>query len=102
MSDKKTGCFLFSFWAFFGPSALHTFVSPLLRLVMNGEVVHLGGSEPHSLHDSDSPCLNGLSKWKRFFMWMYTFYQAYGSVIAYYGASYGAFLSALSVPLLNE
>lgn len=69
---------------------------------MNGEVVHLGGSEPHSLHDSDSPCLSLLSKWKRFFTWMYTFCQAYGSVIAYYGASYGAFLSALSVPLLNE
>ncbi len=35
-------------------------------------------------------------------MCIYTFCQAYGSVIAYYGASYGAFLSALSVPLLNE
>ena len=102
MSDKKTGCFLFSFWAFFGPSSLHSFAIPLLRLVMSGEVVHSGGSEPHSLHDSDSPCLSLLSTWKRFFMWMYAFYQAYGSVIAYYGASYGAFLSALSVPLLNE
>lgn len=69
---------------------------------MSNEDAYSNLNELHSWSDSESSCLINQSKWKRFSTWIITFCQTYGSVIAYYGASYGAFFSALSVPLLNE